>query len=175
MADIDVTSYDIHPVVAKMLRGAVVLPYELRVQILRTWFAKSGGCDPIEILSQFIGLANSVVANNRDAIELWSILSGFAFPGKEGDVNLPTIFGALAGIDLAAQADVASPCAGCAFRLGTVANQSPSTTCDAEWCINGNEDDRFMCHEDIDEDGNPSKMCAGFEKLRRKQLAEGVL
>lgn len=159
--------YDLHPVVASMLSGVVMLPRDLREECLRKWFAKSGGCDPILILSEFVGLANSVVANNRDAIELWSLMSGFAPPGREHDVNLPTILGALRGIDLAARANVANPCVGCAFRLGTLANQSPTTTADAEWAMN--TDDRFWCHEDFDAEGNPTRRCAGYEKLMASQ------
>lgn len=155
--------YNLHPAVADMLKGVVSLPHELRYEILRDWFRQSGGCDPVYVLSQFIGMANSVVASNREMIEEILLLEGVKHPGREHDVNLPTMFGALVGVGLASKACVKSPCHGCAFRLGSPANQSPSTTEDVEWCLDG--DDRFWCHEELDDDGNPTKRCAGFEKL----------
>lgn len=49
-------------------------------------------------------------------------------------------------------------CATCAFRRGTVANQSPATLLSALECLQG--DDIFMCHERVDHD------CVGYSVLK---------
>ena len=62
-------------------------------------------------------------------------------------INLPTLFGALHGVVLAAGVKSDKTCGGCAFRLGTPANQSPITTGDADWYFHPGEGD-CLCHED---------------------------
>lgn len=61
-------------------------------------------------------------------------------------------------------------CGGCAFRLGTAANQSPITTIDADDCAHPGEQP-FMCHETLDDNGNPQEACGGFAKARAKRKA----
>ncbi|OWK35167.1 hypothetical protein FRUB_10009 [Fimbriiglobus ruber] len=95
-----------------------------------------------------------MVENNREMAELLLITEGGLSPDEAAKANLPTLFGALGGILLTEGVDQAKTCGGCAFRLGTCANQSPSTTCDADWCSHPGEQD-FMCHEDLDDQGNP--------------------
>jgi hypothetical protein len=154
------------------LSGAVLLPVDLRREIL----AKLPKAALVELFAQFIGLANSVVANNREMIELAGIISGEMHPDKAHQINLPTIFGALVGAKLANAAATDKVCAGCAYRLGTPANQSPVTTCDADWCDKGSGYD-FMCHEDLDESGNPTHICRGHGRVtagaRHKETANG--
>lgn len=144
------------------LAGAVLLPADLR----RTLFAKMPKATLVELFAQFIGLANSVVANNREMIELAGIISGELHPERAHHINLPTIFGALQGVKLANAAATDKVCGGCAYRLGTPANQSPVTTCDADWCDKGSGYD-FMCHEDLDDGGNPKHICRGHGRVAK--------
>jgi hypothetical protein len=104
-------------------------------------------------------------------IELLLIAEGGMHPHEAERVNLPTLFGAPNGVLLAQGVDQTKTCGGCAFRLGTCANQSPSTTCDADWCSGG--EDHFMCHEDLDEAGNPTRKCTGFTQARRSRRKAG--
>lgn len=168
-----VLSYAISPDDAGWLLGAVALPADIRREVLAKLLAERGADAFVALFAEFIGLANSVVANNRVMVEELGFLSGALHPDRLDDAhapNLPTIWGALNGVRLAARIPAsAKPCGGCAFRLGTPANQSPSTTCDAEACADDGED--FMCHEDLDDAGAPKSRCVGYLLAVDKTLA----
>lgn len=150
---------------AVLLAGAAGLPADVR-EICFEQYAAEHGVKALAILfAQFMGMANSVVANNREAIELFGIVEGGLMPQVAEQLNLPTIFGACNGAIIAQAVDQEPLCEGCAFRLGTVANQSPITTCDADWLSHPGEDP-FWCHEDLNDKMEPTKACAGFAQLR---------
>lgn len=162
--------YDITPKDANELLGAVLLPYEFRMMLMEKYLKDHGPSALANLFAQFIGMANSVIENNRDSLELFLVCEKNWLPYEAEKMNLPTIFGALNGIKLAEGIDQSKTCHGCACRIGTLANQSPSTTCDVEWCLQG--DDRFWCHEDLDEKGNPTKRCIGFQThLKNREAA----
>lgn len=141
---------------AEAMQAAVLLPADLRRKMLR----RLRRDELVDLFAQFIGLANSVVFNNREMIEIALIVEGKQYPGTASQINLPTIFGALSGVKLANITPAkAKTCSGCAYRHATPANQSPVTTCDADW-QRGNGDD-FWCHEDMNADGTPSRKCVG--------------
>lgn len=146
---------------ASELKGVVLLPHEFRRQLLLKYSAERGREALADLFSQFIGMANSVIANSHEALEMVAITEFKADPRQAEQINFPTLFGALSGIGLAVGVNQEKTCRGCAFRKGSVANQSPNTTCDAEWCLDG--DDRFMCHEHLDGEGNPTRACIGFQ------------
>lgn len=89
----------------------------------------------------------------------------------EGD--RPSAHGALLGDILALMADLGerdSPvplerCATCAFRKGSVPNQSAGTGMLALNCALGIDPDRFACHHGM-KDSTPSKICAGYIAAR---------
>jgi hypothetical protein len=167
MADDKAQDYQLSDADAETLKGIVLLPDEFRRRLL----AKLPKADLVHLFSQMIGLANSVVANNREMIELEGIISGELHPDKAHEINLPTLFGALCGVALANAVDGNKTCGGCAYRLGTPANQSPVTTCDADWCDKGGGHD-FMCHEDLDDSGNPKHICRGYAQIVKAARAE---
>jgi hypothetical protein len=158
---------------AKELLGAVLLPGDIRKLILKKYLKERGSEALVELFTQFIGMANSVIANNREVIEMELVTKDSMHPHTAEKINLPTLFGALNGVVIAAGVKQEKTCGGCAFRLGTPANQSPVTTCDADWCSHPDEVD-FMCHEDLDDKGQPTKKCIGFaqERKKRKRLME---
>src|SRR6185503_13705551 len=119
---------------SKELLGVVLLPHEIRLKVLENYRKEHGSQALANLFSQFIGLANSVVANSHDAIELFLIVGKVEHPYQAEKMNWPTIFGALNGVKLAKGVNQEKTCHGCACRLGSLANQSPSTTCDVEWC-----------------------------------------
>lgn len=162
------TDYAIEPRDVTWLAGAVQWPADMRREVLAKMLSESGPDHMIDLFAQFIGLANSVVANQRDALETFGIIYGDMHPYEAEKINLPTIFGALMGIRLAQYACPES-CHGCAFRLGSLANQSPSTTADADLCGHTGEEN-FMCHEDL-RDGEPTKACQGWVRLRQDRKA----
>ena len=158
------SDYKIAPRDADELKGISGLPHEFRLLRLQQLFADRPA-KALELFSQFIGLANSVIANNREAAEMILILEGNMWPQSAEKANLPTIFGALNGIGLAASVNQRKTCHSCAFRLGTCANQSPITTCDVQYVAEN--DDRFMCHLDMNENDEPTKVCAGYKQLEK--------
>jgi hypothetical protein len=160
------TDYDISICDAQALRGATLLPNWVRLAALKKYRKERGSDALLNLFSQFIGLANSVVENNRVMAELVLIAEGGINPYKAEKINLPTIHGALNGVVLAASVKQEKTCLGCAFRLGTPANQSPSTTVDAQSCVDDLDGD-FMCHENLPSDGEPTRKCIGFAQAVR--------
>lgn len=158
---------------ARALAAIAQAPINARRHLLNLWRATEGPDHILELFAQFIGMANSVVANNREMVEIILTVEGGMHPYSAEQANLPTITGALAGARLAQGVDEALLCHGCAFRVGTPANQSPVTTIDADLCADPGSD-LFQCHEDVDARGRPHKACAGFAQLRarRKRGAE---
>lgn len=155
---------------ASTLAGACSLPADLRMHVFEKYAQRHGVVALANLFAQFMGLANSVVANNRDALEIFAMVHCDFGPYQAEKLNLPTIFGACNGAMLADGVDQDGLCGGCAFRVGTCANQSPVTTCDADWCGHPGEAS-FFCHEELDERGAPTKACAGFARLRAKRKA----
>lgn len=56
--------------------------------------------------------------------------------------------------------DHAQRCNSCAFRGGTFPNGCMETVLDALKCVV--EDIPFMCHQNMDSDGEPQDLCAGY-------------
>lgn len=168
---IDCTSYALSLADASELAGLVLVDHDIRIQLLERYLNLHSVLELMNLFSQFVGMANSVVENGREMTEIILITEGGMWPNQAEKANLPTMFGACNGVKLAAEIDPAKTCPGCAFRLGTPANQSPCTTDDADWCGNPGAS-AFMCHEDLDDKGEPTKGCAGFAQLRVRRRAE---
>lgn len=160
------TDYQLDPKRAELLAGACLLPASDRRKILDR--AGIGRDELIDILVAVLGMANSVAANCREMAELVLMMYGGCWPQQAEQINLPTMFGAFQGVGLADGIDPAPTCAGCAYRLGTIANQSPATTCDADHV----QQDRglsghFFCHDGVGEDDEATRACAGYaQKIR---------
>lgn len=162
------TDYSFLPSEAKELMGIAELPHEYRRQLLRKFAKEHTLMALADLFSRFIGMANSVVANNREMLEMYLISEQGMHPYTAEKINLPTIFGALQGCTLVEGIDQTKTCETCAFRLGTPPNQSPVTTTDADWVMS-EKDTQFMCHHDMDEHGNPTRKCTGYTQ-RMAQL-----
>jgi len=111
-------------------------------------------------------MANAVAENCRSMTELILIEEGM-HPHSAEKANLPTMFGALQGVILADGVDPRGTCASCAYRLGTPANTSPITTTEASYCQS--ELQKFFCHAEFNEAGEPIKQCVGHAKALRTQ------
>jgi hypothetical protein len=156
---------------AETLGATAGLPVDVRKLILERVVEERGVGEIIELFAQFMGLANSVVQNNREALELFGLCHAGMEPWETEKMNLPTISGACHGAAMATGVDQEGLCLGCAFRRGSAANQSPSTVADAEWCSHPGEQP-FFCHEDMDGE-KPTKACAGFAR-RRAALKQAI-
>ncbi len=131
-----------------------------RARLLRRYYEQHGAAGIISLFANFIGMANSAIANNREMIELLLIIEGGMPPNVVEAANLPTIAGALHGVKLANSVNQKKTCGGCAYRLGAPANQSPVTTADAGWSRRNGTD--FLCHEKLDENCQPYTLCRGY-------------
>lgn len=164
--------YAIAPADADFLRVVSVMPAAERAADLREYAASLGADALADLFAEFVGLSLSVVANQRAMIELLGITEADMHPHTAERINLPSIEGALAGVRLAASIDGGRLCEGCAYRLGSIANQCEPTVKDAVWART--ERRRFNCHEDerTDRDGAPKRMCGGHaQALRRERRA----
>lgn len=167
------TDYAIDPEVAKDLMGVVQFSHDIRLEVLRSMQERFGQDAMLALFSQFIGMANSVLLNCRDSLEIFGIVHAGFGPYEAEKINFPTLFGALNGIKLAVGVNQAKTCHGCACRIGTLANQSPATTCDVDYCLEG--DDKFWCHEELDDKGMPTKRCIGFQThLKKREKREAA-
>lgn len=151
----------------EMLMGAVGMPRDVMVEILEHHLEHKSAGHAIDVLADFIIMARTVVENNREMIEDFLVMAAVLHPHESAKINLPTLFGALNGLELAEEVDQNRVCAGCAYRVGTCANQSPVTTCDADW--QQKNDDMFWCHENLKDDGSPSRKCTGFLQQRKRR------
>ena len=86
------------------------------------------------------------------------------------DGDRPSLHGKLLGEALALMADlgraeapmpIPEPCLTCAFRKGSMPNQTAGTGVAALNCVLRIDTDRFACHHGI-KNGEPSKLCAGY-------------
>jgi hypothetical protein len=166
-AEMRLREYRLSKLDADELKGASLVDVEIRSILFQKYLAAHGPDALINMFAQFVGLANSVVANNREFIEIFAITDCGIHPHNAHEVNLPTIFGALCGIELANSVNQKKTCGGCAYRLASCANQSPVTTCDADWA--DKDDHEFLCHEKVDDNGNPTTLCLGH--AQRKKLS----
>lgn len=81
----------------------------------------------------------------------------------------PSEHGRILGAEFARLADAMAPahpeiperCKTCAFREGTIPNQSAGTLLEAMHCVLGTDPAPFGCHQGL-KDGVPTKLCAGY-------------
>lgn len=151
---------------AEDLLGVVLAPADIRRQALEKMAAQRSPAAMLDLFAQVLGMANAVAENCRTMAELILIEEGM-HPHTAEKANLPTMFGALQGVLLAAKVDQRGTCAGCAYRLGTPANTSPITTTEARYCQS--ELIQFNCHLRLDKEGAPTKPCTGHRKALRQQ------
>lgn len=171
MKDIDTTTYNITPDQAKALLCASLGCRENRAKMLRMYTDAHGGDALRDLFAEFIAAANAVADNCREHAANEFLAQGVSNdPYLHDKINMPSIAGAMQGIIVAATVDPKGACAGCAYRLGTIANQCLATTTDAINCGDGSVD--FQCHEHLDGKGNPTRRCIGFARTLKAALAE---
>lgn len=162
--------YDFDQNHVDILSVAILLPAKDRME----WLAeKISPSDLLDVLSNFIGMANSVQENAAEMLNMILLEHGIGHPDRTSNANLATLSGALRGITLSLGTNQKRTCKGCAYRKGTAANQSLVTTSDADYCIDSNTD--FFCHEKVDANGNPVKLCAGHVQAKKKQFDDRVV
>lgn len=156
------TDYTMTPRQAEDMALLANLPLAGRIRGLADYCEQHGVESLVELFAQFVGMANSVADNCRNMTDLVLISELGMHPDRFDSVNLPTIAGACQGVMLAAQCDPAGACEGCAYRIGSMANQSPMATSDAAYM--SFDQKGFMCHAETDDRGSPTKVCVGHAK-----------
>jgi hypothetical protein len=156
------TEYFMTPEQALLLSKASRVPLQDRRALFSSYAAAQGGEGLIELLSQFVGMANSVAENCREMTDIVLITEMGMNPDRFDSINLPTILGACQGVMLAARCDSTGACHGCAYRMGSIANQSPMATTEAAYMSFNQKG--FMCHEDLDDQHQATKVCVGHAK-----------
>lgn len=168
------TDYVMDAATANELKGIALLPRDLRLECLRRWLKRDPSVDIATAIADLMGICNSVIENASEMLRVEAVSSGLVHHHQADNINLPTLFGALCGVELAQGIDASKVCAGCAYRLGTAANQSPCTTLDAKDCVDDG-DTKFMCHMDLNDAGAPTHACPGFaQALRLAKQHEGA-
>jgi hypothetical protein len=163
------SDYALSPDDADALLGALLLPADSRERVLVTFLEERGAAALVRMFAGFMGLGSSVIANNREMIEVLLITEAGHNAWSAASINLPDIFGALNGVKLAAGIDdPAELCQGCVFRLGSIANQSSATTCAADQCSQSGVES-FWCYEDLDSAGRATRVCRGFSQARQRR------
>ncbi|KAA0946206.1 hypothetical protein FQ186_25990 [Pseudomonas sp. ANT_H14] len=161
-APVPAHDYELTSIEAEFLSKVVEASTHERETLLSRYANSAGVDDVIRLFSQMIGCANAVIENCRlGAIDLL-ITEGGLHPHVAEDINLPTLVGAMSGVMLAAGVDPREVCSGCVYRHGTHANQSAVTTEDAAYSAFGSL--KFMCHENLDQRGSPTRVCVGHAK-----------
>ncbi|WP_085696328.1 hypothetical protein [Pseudomonas sp. B26(2017)] len=163
----DNTDYSMTPDDALFIAGLCQFDLDFRRTAIQAALERDGPGRLVELLAQFVGMANSVAANCAEMSDTVLITECHVHPDRFSSVNLPTIFGACQGVMLAQKCDPAGACHGCAYRLGSIANQSPITTSDAEFMAHDRKG--FMCHAYLDDDSVPERVCVGHAKAARFQ------
>ena len=141
-----------------------------RITQLSEYSRLNGELRLIELFAQFIGMANAVAENCSQMSDQVLIEECGVHPDKFTGVNMPNMIGALQGVVLASGCSTAGACHGCAYRLGSIANQSPITTADAAYMAFDRKG--FMCHAHTGEDGEPTKFCVGHAKAHKSEAAQ---
>lgn len=156
------TEYSMTPEQAMLLSKASRTPLQDRRALFSSYAVAHGSEGLIELFSQFVGMANSVAENCREMTDLVLIAEIGMNPDRFDSINLPTILGACQGVMLAARCDPTGACHGCAYRMGSIANQSPMATTEAAYMSFHQKG--FMCHEELDDQHHATKVCVGHAK-----------
>lgn len=160
--------YSMTPSDAADIANIALLDLPMRRKCLSYYLEKHGSQCLVELFAQFIGMANSVAENCAEMSDQVLIEECGVHPDKFASVNLPTIIGACQGVMIASKCNPAGACHGCAYRLGSIANQSPIATCDAEFMAN--EQKGFLCHAYLDDQGEPTRACVGHAKAAKSTI-----
>ncbi|MFJ7794544.1 hypothetical protein [Pseudomonas sp. NPDC096950] len=158
----EVTEYSMTPEQALFLSKVAQAHLQERRALFRSYAATQGYEGLLDLFAQFVGMANSVAENCREMTDLVLITEMGMNPDKFDSINLPTLHGACQGVMLAARCDPTGACHGCAYRLGSIANQSPMATSEAAYMSFDKKG--FMCHAELDEALIPTKVCVGHAR-----------
>ena len=138
-----------------------LLPREHRITIMNKYLGTHGITALLNFFANYVGLTNSLLHNAEEMAIMTCITEGKMNPTSAEKINLPSLLGAFNGMALSSGTDQSKLCGTCAYRHGSIANQCLITVSDAISCQEG-RDGHFMCHENLDDKGEPTQACAGY-------------
>lgn len=148
---------------AEQIAALVSAGADERKALIDSMLAGGGAVAVASMLFHVIGMANSVAANCREWIATELIVKDLGHPDEVDRINTPSMLGAALGARKSAQVSQQGLCAGCALRLGSIANQSASTQADVDYVERGAG--VFRCHlEGLDTRGVPTRACPGWAR-----------
>lgn len=159
------TDHEITREEANTLKGIAGLPREIRIEALTKLMPPER---MLSLAADLIGLGNQLNASTREFLEFYLVIEGKEDPHAVEKINLPTVFGALNGIEIAVK-PVRGMCNGCAFRQRTPANQSPITSFDAADSVRGAISQDFMCHMRPNKHGECLVPCFGARAAKKQR------
>lgn len=118
--------------------------------------------DLASLIMALMRLCDDVVKNHEDVMRLLGYING-ATEKEAEDLNIPTLKGALFGIQLSDGVDQSVLCETCALRRGSIPNQCESTLNDLLYTLD--DEPHFMCHEGIDGNERPTTGCRGYAQM----------
>lgn len=124
--------------------------------------------DLIKLVVNLVATGESYASACDEAVWLHLIGEGDYHPDSIHHLNLPSFKGALSGMALLPYAvDDSKLCSTCAYRKGTLGNNSETTIGDVEHVIY--HEGVFRCHKEVDKhgshactDGKALKACQGW-------------
>jgi len=116
------------------------------------------------LLRETLKLAQSLSDNCKEWLTLTAICEGDVHPHLAETFNTPTLKGALKAAILIPAVECDRMCHTCAFRVGSIANQSDIVAVDVDACLE--DGDIFRCHDA--EPGQKPRACAGFMAARKE-------
>lgn len=88
--EVKATDYAFSTEAASDLAGVVQFPHDIRLEVLQSMQKKIGSDAMLALFSQFIGMANSVVANSHEALEVFLIIEKGWYPYQAEKLNFPS-------------------------------------------------------------------------------------
>ena len=139
---------------------------ELQTEMVEKLVKGKSQEEVINLIVNLFRVCNSVIKNNVEGFETMAVTQFGQHPNSVlGKMNLPSLFGAFMGLPIAEGINQEKLCGECAFRKGSVPNQSEVTVIDASYCLDG--DTEFQCHANADGKGRPGCVCLGYaQKLK---------
>lgn len=155
----------------------LALPKEQRKSAMQTAFASVPATDLLDLLTDVLNASEGYTSACDEAVWLHLVGEGDYHPDAVDRLNLPSFEGALNGIWLSEYAPIKDfLCPTCAYRSGTLGNQSLTTQSDVAIAL-GNEQ-TFYCHKNVDKAGGDVSTCGklnpckGFVQHRIKLQQE---
>jgi hypothetical protein len=151
---------------AEALAALSVLSYEDRLSQIKRLRREHGIEWVLRLFNDTIGMANSVTDNSHEMVKFVALMNADLHQQDVDKISLPSMLGAAMGAAAAALCEDVKVCDGCAFKIGSIANQCVPTQADVRHITA--DDGRFLCHVDGLEGDKPTQACKGWAVVQKR-------